>query len=157
MTRKILAAMLLVLVVSSMSYAAESEDMSVYLRRDVFDAKMDAFMAEIRLMNQQLRNEINDKFAEVDKKFAEVDNKLVKLDARMDGLDARMNGLEKQMSSIETMIYWILGTLGVVFAGLALGPYLKDFRKPSFTLDDVKRLLEEHDTKLRAEFMNMAR
>ena len=154
MTRKILVAVMLVLVLSSVSYAAESGDMNVYLRKDMFDTKMDTFMAEIRLMNQQLRSEINEKFAEVDKKFAEVDNKLVKLDARIDSL-------EKQISSIETMIYWILGTLGVVFAGLALGPYIKDFRKPSFTLDDVKlmvqELIEENNAKLRANSMNMAR
>ena len=70
------------------------------------------------------------------------------LGSRIDRLETRIDSVEKRMSSLETMIYWILATLSVSVAVLALAPYFKDFRKPSFTLDDVKRLIEENNAKI---------
>ena len=116
------------LVFGTASYGATSDD--VYVRKDVFDAKMEAFMAEIRLMNGQLQSEIR------------------ALGSRIDRVENRIDGVEKRMSSLETMIYWILATLSVSFAVLALAPYFKEIRKPSFTLDDVRRLIEENNAKI---------
>ncbi|MBQ6919910.1 MAG: hypothetical protein IJQ74_06225 [Synergistaceae bacterium] len=113
MIRKTIMAALLLMLMTNSCYGAVSED--IYVRKDVFDAKMEAFMAEIRLMNEQLRGEIRE-------------------------LSSRINGVEKRMSTLEIMIYWILGTLSVAFAVLALAPYLKEIRKPSITLNDVRRL-----------------
>ncbi|MBQ3458451.1 MAG: hypothetical protein IJG30_05775 [Synergistaceae bacterium] len=124
MRKTIMAALLLMLIANS-CYGAVSED--IYVRKDVFDAKMEAFMAEIRLMNEQLRGEIRE-------------------------LGSRIDGVEKRMSSLEIMIYWILGTLSVAFAVLALAPYLKEIRKPSITLNDVRRLIEENNALLEKKF-----
>ena len=124
MRKTIMAALLLMLMTNS-CYGAVSED--IYVRKDVFDAKMEAFMAEIRLMNEQLRGEIRE-------------------------LSSRIDGVEKRMSTLEIMIYWILGTLSVAFAVLALAPYLKEIRKPSITLNDVRRLIEENNTLLEKKF-----
>ena len=124
MRKTIMAALLLMLIANS-CYGAVSED--IYVRKDVFDAKMEAFMAEIRLMNEQLRGEIRE-------------------------IGSRIDGVEKRMSSLEIMIYWILGTLSVAFAVLALAPYLKEIRKPSITLNDVRRLIEENNTLLEKKF-----
>ncbi len=132
--RKISTIILLLLMMSSACYGAVSEDMSVYVRKDVFDAKMEAFMAEIRLMNGQLQSEIRE------------------LGSRIDRVETRIDGVEKRMSSLETMIYWILATLSVSFAVLALAPYFKEIRKPSITLDEVKRLIEENNVKLERKF-----
>ena len=124
MRKTIMAALLLMLIANS-CYGAVSED--IYVRKDVFDAKMEAFMAEIRLMNEQLRGEIRE-------------------------LSSRIDGVEKRMSTLEIMIYWILGTLSVAFAVLALAPYLKEIRKPSITLNDVRRLIEENNALLEKKF-----
>ena len=124
MRKTIMAALLLMLIANS-CYGAVSED--IYVRKDVFDAKMEAFMAEIRLMNEQLRGEIRE-------------------------IGSRIDGVEKRMSSLEIMIYWILGTLSVAFAVLALAPYLKEIRKPSITLNDVRRLIEENNALLEKKF-----
>ena len=123
--RKIIMAALLLMLMTNSCYGAVSED--IYVRKDVFDAKMEAFMAEIRLMNEQLRGEIRE-------------------------LSSRINGVEKRMSTLEIMIYWILGTLSVAFAVLALAPYLKEIRKPSITLNDVRRLIEENNALLEKKF-----
>ena len=127
--------LVLLLIMGSASYGVVSEDMSVYVRKDVFDAKMEAFMSEIRLMNEQVRGEIR------------------ALSTRIDGVETylgtRINSVEKSISSLEVMIYWILGTLSVAFAALALTPYLKEIRRPSITLEDVRRLIEENNMKLK--------
>ncbi len=67
-------------------------------------------------------------------------------------LDMKIDGVEKRMSTLEIMIYWILGTLSVAFAVLALAPYLKEIRKPSITLNDVRRLIEENNALLEKKF-----
>ena len=72
--KKILLAVVLILVAASGCYGAASDD--VYLRRDVFEAKMDAFMAEIRLGNEQIRREMNDRFNVLDRKIDNVKTEL---------------------------------------------------------------------------------
>ena len=58
--KKILVAAIIAIAVTSTAFGATSNDVreGVYLRQDVFEAKMDAFMAEIRLMNQQVRTDM---------------------------------------------------------------------------------------------------
>ena len=141
--RRIILLLTLVLSLCPCSYGAVSEDASVYVRQDVFDAKMEAFMAEIRLMNEQLLGKVH-------AELTELKGDVKALNSKMDILGGRMSGLERRMSSLEVMIYWVLGTLAVVFAvaavvlaALTLRPQLKEAPMPSFTLDDVKRLIAE--------------
>lgn len=96
--------------------AAVSEDMSVYLRKDVFEAKMDAFMSEIRLMNEQTRGEIRALSERLDGKISalssRVDGLESKVDAKIDGLETKLNtridGLESKVNakidSLETKL-----------------------------------------------------
>lgn len=156
MRKTIMAALLLMLIANS-CYGAVSED--IYVRKDVFDAKMEAFMAEIRLMNEQSRNEmrsmeasINTRIDKMGTRIDKLETRIDRLDTRIDMLDMKIDGVEKRMSSLEIMIYWILGTLSVAFAVLALAPYLKEIRKPSITLNDVRRLIEENNALLEKKF-----
>ena len=131
--RKLYVLLMWLLVFGTKCYGTVSDD--VYVRKDVFDAKMEAFMAEIRLMNEQVRSEMS-------REFSNLGSRIDRLETRIDRVETRIDGVEKRMSSLETMIYWILAAV------LALAPYFKDFRKPSFTLDDVKRLIEENNAKI---------
>ena len=156
MKKKICAALVILMLACTVCYGATSEDMSVYVRIDVFDAMMDAFMSEIRLMNEQLRGEIRALGARIDgvetSLNARIDGVETSLNARMDkvetSLNARIDGVERRMSTLETMIYWILATLSAALAALALTPYMKELRKPSITLEDVSKLIEENNVKL---------
>ena len=136
--KKIILTVVFIAMLSSCSYGAASDDMSVYVRQDVFDAKMEAFMAEIRLSHEQIRREIQETYS--------------KTHNELQGLSARITVVEGRMSSLEIMIYWVLGTLAVVFTALAIMLTLRSDRKetpvkeiytPAFTLDDVKRLIAE--------------
>ena len=70
--KKFLLAAVLVFLISSMSYGAVSEDSNVYVRQDVFDAKMDKFMAEIRLGNEQMRRELQETYAKTHQEIQEL-------------------------------------------------------------------------------------
>ena len=107
---------MILFLTGNVCYGAVSEDMSVYLRKDVFDAKMDAFMSEIRLMNEQVRSEIRTLDAKIEgvetSLNAKIDGNFATLSEKIDGVDtklsARMDGLEARMSeatSLEREIY----------------------------------------------------
>ena len=203
--RRICGAFLMVVLLNvSVSYGAVSEDMSVYLRKDVFDAKMDAFMSEIRLMNEQLRGEIRALNAKIDGVESSLSEKIdgvktslnAKIDgvesslntridgvesslnakingvesslsAKIDGVDAklsgRIDGLDARMSDLRNGLYLGLVLFGTVIAlfGVVIGlPFFNKWReerqkekeeqrRPSFTLDDVRRLIEENNAELR--------
>ena len=106
--RKILATLALVLLTWSVSYGAASDD--VYVRKDVFDAKMEAFMSEMRNGFQMLNAKIDaqsqrtdDKFqsleARMDEKFRGVDEKFQSLETRM---NERFRSVDDKFQSLET-------------------------------------------------------
>ncbi|MBR0317346.1 MAG: hypothetical protein IJQ99_10825 [Synergistaceae bacterium] len=164
--KKIVTVMLLILIFSSSSFGAVSEDMSVYVRQDVFDAKMEALFlrlhSEIENLGARLEGEIkvlSERIDALDKKVTtRMDALEEKLTAKIDAVDARLStridAVEGQMAILTIAIYWVLGTLGVVFAGLTLAPYLKNLRRPSITLEDVERLI---DAKLNAQITMSAK
>lgn len=114
--KKFVISMLLLLLLTSISYGAASED--VYLRKDVFDAKMDALLAEIRAVN-----------------------------IRIDAVNRRIDDMNIRIGDTQTMVYGGFTALGVLMTLLTFAPSLwsavKNVRKPSITLEDVKRLIAE--------------
>ena len=136
--RKIIFACVFAILICSSVFAATSDD--VYLRRDVFDAKMDSFMSEMRLM--QNRREIEQKFeqriGEVEQKFEQrigeveqkFDKRFEKNDQRFDKIEEQIGALREQFaemkgqnSAIQTSVYWILAALAVIVAT----PYMQKF------------------------------
>ena len=135
--KKFLFALLIAITVSVPAFGVTSNDVheTVYLRQDVFEAKMDAFMAEIKLMNEQLRSEL--------KKDIQDTN------SRIDVINARLNVIDTRMDNLHNVIYWGLGFMTIIITLVASSPYLIKFVKaishPPFTLEDVEKLI---DTKL---------
>jgi len=133
-------------VLSSSAYGLPSEDINVYVRQDVFDAKMEAFMNEIRGEFQV----INAKFAALDKR---IDDLQVSTANRIDDLQV---STASRIDDLKTIIYWGLSILGLLISfaifGPSFGEFLRNLRKPSFTLDDVRRLIEENNAALQVRF-----
>lgn len=115
--KKIIFAVMIVCVMCS-GACAVSEDMSVYVRRDVFDAKMEMLFTrlegKIDALDKKLSAQIDGldkKIDAVDKKLSEkidgVDKKLSaqidgvdkKLSAQIDGLDKKIDGVDKKLSA----------------------------------------------------------
>ncbi len=144
--RKIIFACVFAILICSSVFAATSDD--VYLRRDVFDAKMDSFMSEMRLMFEQNRREIEQKF---DKRIDELDKKIdrvqTELKFEIQDLRSDIKVINERTESTKTSVYWILAALAVIVAT----PYMQKFlqwhetkqqheHEPLLTNEEVKAL-----------------
>ena len=130
----------------SVSYAA-SEDMSVYVRQDVFDAKMEALFERLHGENVEMKSEIKEEIKTLSGRIDALSGKVDALSGRMDGLSWRMDGIDYKIDVLQTVIYWGLGILSLlvglfVFAPV-IGSFIKNLRQPSLTVEDVKRLIAE--------------
>ncbi|MBQ3458051.1 MAG: hypothetical protein IJG30_03730 [Synergistaceae bacterium] len=140
--KKFLIAALIAITISTAAFGAVSGD--VYLRQDVFEAKMDAFMAEIRLMNEQTRAELNEK-------IQANTTAILSTNARIDVTNAKIDATNNRVETLITMVYWGIALLGILISLATWGPSLfQKFKdsKPSLTLEDVERLI---DAKLQAK------
>ncbi|MBQ3645882.1 MAG: hypothetical protein II960_04690 [Synergistaceae bacterium] len=142
--KKVLAATLLIFMFSSLSYGAVSEDSSIYVRQDVFDAKTEALF-------ERLHGEITTLSAKIDNNFeklsAKIDSNFAVLSGRIDALSGRIDGMDYKIDVLQTVVYWGLGILSFLVASFVLAPIVggivQNLRKPSFTIDDVKKLISE--------------
>ncbi|MBR1437506.1 MAG: hypothetical protein IJ587_03115 [Synergistaceae bacterium] len=123
------------LVFGTASYGAVSEDMSVYLRKDVFDAKIEALFSRLHAEIGEVRGDIK------------------ALSTRVDGIDKRMDSLDKRIDDLRNGIYLWLVAIGLLIAWPKLIEKFQNWgkSKPSITLEDVKRLIEEQLEKNNAE------
>lgn len=141
MYKKFYAALFYLLIFASLAFAEVSKDNEIYLRRDVFEAKMDAFMTEIKLGNEQLRREMQEMEARLNNKIQAVRVELheeiqgVKAELKNDihALEMQTAKLEVKVNNVETMIYWILTILGILATLLAVVPSLAPWLKKIFS------------------------
>lgn len=169
--KKIFLSMIFVFCAVS-AYGASSDD--VYLRKDVFEAKMDAFMAEIRgefkglnTRIDELDKRLSSRIEELDKRLSsridDLDTKLstrisdldTKLSTRIDDLDSklstRIDVVDKRIDNSQNIFYLVLVLIGLIIALPFIQraiEKLKENHKQSFTLEDVKKLIEENNTKI---------
>ncbi len=139
--KKLLIVSMMILSISGISFGASSED--VYVRYDVFSARMDGFMSEIRLMNEQLRSELKQDIQEVKQDIQNVRNEL-KQDIQ--ATNARIDVTNARLDDLYTIIYWGFALMGMFIGLIAFAPVLvnmfQSMRKPPVTLEDVERLID---------------
>ncbi len=174
---------LIFIFVSSVS-AATSED--VYVRQDVFDAKMELLFTRLHSEIQSLGNEIKGEMKlleqRLDAKITAVDQRLTtvetnlnekitslndkitavetNLNEKIEAVDKNLNEkitdvekkLEYSINTWATVLGWGIGWLTLLITLVAAAPVIREWvkleRKPSVTLDDVRRLIEENNAKL---------
>ena len=158
--KKIFAMLILILLMSSVTYGAETED--IYVRKDVFEARMDRMEAliekavmEMKAENEKFRNEIRGEISvfkdEIGTKLQNVLDEINNLKTEIRVLEIRVSELDHRISIIETIVYWIFAIVSVMLASLALTPIVKEFRRPQITLEDVKKLIEENNARLQVQ------
>ena len=147
--KKLLLAITIICTLSGAALGTTSEDMSVYVRQDVYNSdmrnindKLNSILEELRAQREELKAQ--------SEAINKLNNSVSILSERTNGnyknLDGRINDLRQD-------IY-----LGLVILGLLAGfPAAKEFfkwreetreaRKPSITLEDVERLI---NTKLKS-------
>ena len=142
--KKIIIATFLAITVSASAFGATSADIQegIYLRQDVFEAKMDAFLAEIRLMNQMLRSELKQ----------EIQDTKAELRKEIQANSTAIQVTNARIEELKTMVYWGIALLGILITLAAVAPSLvqviKELYSQKFSLDDVERLI---DSKLQAK------
>ena len=125
MKKLMIISLLFVSVFASGSYGAMSED--IYLRRDVFDARMD-----------RLERAFNARIEAVEKRINLLE----------DVMSASFVAMDRRISDLRALIYFGFSILGFFIAlitfAIVLGEAIKNMRKPAYaTLEDVKRLIAE--------------
>ena len=130
--KKIFLAVLFTALLSSASTGAVSEDMSVYVRKDVFDVEM-------KNINMKLDNILTE--------LKEQRKEINELNQSLAVLSVRMNGVEKQSEHFRKFLYWPT----ILFGAILILPFLsiwwekrEEKKTESFvTLEEVKRLIAE--------------
>lgn len=143
--KKFISAIILILTLAVSAFAANSDD--IYLRRDVFEAKMDAFMAEIKLMNQNMRSELKQDINELSKAVSVLsernDRNFETLSARIDRLDTRIDGTNTRIDDLRNGLYLWLVVIGTFISWPKAKEFLQSRKnnKHDFTLQDVENLV----------------
>ena len=172
--KKIIIIVLLLLMMSSVCNGAVSEDMSVYVRKDVYEAHQQSMNTKLDMILEQMRefkeeqkaqrrdiNELSNNVTRLSERIDGVNASLSEridglnaaLSGRMDGLDKRMDSLDKRIDDLRNGIYLWLVAVGVVIAWPKVSEKFQNWRKsqPSITLEDVRRLIEENNAKLQGK------
>ena len=155
MIKKIISMLLLLMITSSACYGAVSDD--VYLRKDVFDAKMEAMNAKLDMLLEQMKN-LQEEQKAMRKDLSELTTAVSvmseRIDQNFDTLSARIGGLDKRMDYQQNYLYLLLVILGIIVALPTVQKMLhgredrKNSRKESITLEDVMRLIEQNNARM---------
>ncbi len=111
----------------------QGEDLSVYVRQDVFDAKMEAFLNRMLVEFENVRGDIK-------------------------ALSSRIDSVENKVDVLQTVVYWGLGILSLLITSFVLAPVVgavvQKMKSPSIGIEDVKKLIEENNAKLLRSLQN---
>ena len=137
MIKVIITALLMLHVTLGISYGAVSEDMSEYVRKDVFEVYMQNMLQRLDRIDQRL-----DK---LDKSVNDLAQTVALLSGRVDGLDKRMDSLNSRIDDLRNGIYLWLMLISILIAWPKVRDKLPKWGKsaPSLTLEEVNRLLDE--------------
>ena len=133
--------LMLLLMTAGASYGAVSDDMSVYVRKDVFEVYMQNINAKFDMIMEELK--------EQKRMIADLSDRVANLSGRVDGLDKRMDSLDKRIDDLRNGIYLWLVAIGLVVSWPKLKETVQKWANstPSITLEDVKRLIEENNAR----------
>ena len=151
--KKFITTLLFILAISSTSLGAVSDDMSLYVRKDVYEAhqqsinsKLDMILEQQKAFREEVRGEMKDFREELKTQRKDI-NELTRV---VSVLSTRIDGLETRIDDQQNYLYLVLVLLGIIVALPSVQKILQNRaeRKPSFTLDDVRRLIEENNAKM---------
>ena len=107
--KKIFGGLLIAIALTSACYGADSDE--IYVRRDVFDAKMEVFFERIDKRFEQLDKKIDTAVAELKGEIKALSTRMDSLEKR---LDNRIDNVEKRMDLMTNFLYYILVMLSAL-------------------------------------------
>lgn len=126
--KKIFCAALMMFVMCSVSLGA-SEDMSVYVRQDVFDAKMELLLTRIE--------------GKIDALSERIDGLESRIDARIDSVERRINYGSIIGDIMKYLPFILISALVLMVYASIFFEERRRSRTPFTTVEDVKRLIKE--------------
>ncbi|MBQ6909526.1 MAG: hypothetical protein IJQ29_05370 [Synergistaceae bacterium] len=151
---------------------ASSDTDNIFIRKDVFEARMDRmemllektltemradnerFRAEIKADNEKLRTELktdmNNLRTELKTDISSLSSKTQEeiqgLHTEIRVVDERVNSLTTRVDTLQTTVYWGFALL-TLFLGLttfapALLEFIKSLRKPSITANEIQAMID---------------
>ena len=136
--KKIITLTILLLMVSSKSFGAVSDD--VYVRKDVFDVYMQSINAKLDMTLEQIK-ELREEMKVQRKDINDLMKAVSVISGQIEGLDKRIDGQQNYL-------YLVLVILGIIVALPTVQKMLqgreerKEARKSFITLEDVERLID---------------
>ena len=138
----------MIFVLSTASYGA-SED--IYVRQDVFDAKMEALFVRLHGEITALSERMEGNYASLSERM---DKNLAEFKAIANEIKGDVKALDARISNVESNVSWWIGGVTLFLTALALVPLLmkllEKIRVPQITLEDVMRLIEENNARMAA-------
>ena len=121
-----------------------AENNDVYVRQDVFDARMDRLEILIEKNGIELKAYIDNSINEVKNEIQQVRSDLT---GEIQHLNAEVKVLEGRVDNVVDVVYWGVGGFGVILAAAVFVPMIMGFLKrlftPSVTIEDVRRVMNE--------------
>lgn len=131
-----------------------SNDNQQYITVELFNSKMEAFIAQIRLDNEQLRNELNAKINDVQSSFntkidgvqsnlrSEMHTGFSALQTQIQAVDANVQVNAAKIEMLQHTFYWGFAILAFIAAFV---PFLRRERKEEkpITDDNVREIVHE--------------
>ena len=126
-----------------------SNDNQQYLTVELFNSKMETFMAQIKLSNEQLRNELNSKIDGVQSALnSKIDGVQSNLNSKIDSVKSELHSEIRVISTktdmLEHTFYWGFGIMTLVITFVAVFvPYFIREHKEKKSQEDKNVLSEQ--------------
>ena len=126
-----------------MSNMAETQG-DIYVRKDVFDARMDRMELLLEKTVIEIKSYVDKSTGETK---AYVEKAVGEIKAEIGEVRNDIRVLTARVDSLEHVVYWGIGGFGIILASAVLLPaitgVIKKIFRPSVTLEDVKRVAKE--------------
>ena len=132
-----------------------SADNQQYITVELFNSKMETFLTQIKLGNEQLRNELN---AKIDEKFGQlndkIDERVGQLNAKIDSVQSSLHA-EIQAVAVQTQVnaakiemlqhtfYWGFAILAFIAAFVPLFRREREKKEQTVTRDSVLEIVND--------------
>lgn len=123
--KKIIVVMMLLLALTGTGYGAE-----VYVRKDIFDAKFDMVMEELKAQRRTI---------------TELSDRVANLSGRVEALSVGVDGVDKRIDDLRKDLFYGLVIFGIFMFGAKLMATAQQQEQSasSITLEDVKQLIDQ--------------
>lgn len=127
--------------------------MSEYVRKEVYDVQMQSINAKLDMIlevQKELREELKSQRKDINDLTNAVSVMSERIDRNFETLSARIDGLDARMGDLRNDIYLGLVILGILVGVPSVQKWYERLKasRPSVTLEEVKRLIEENNAEL---------